>query len=687
MYPRAERLDLVDELHGHPVPDPYRWLENPDDPDTRRWSQEQDALVDEARTGWSMREEFAAELTRLLSAGAVSAPRWRRSRSFEWRRAADAEMGVLLTTDPDGTERVLIDPMDLDPEGTTTLDRWEPSAEGDLIAYQLSSGGTEFSRLYVMDVATGANVEGPIERVRYASVAWLRGGAAFYYVRYLAEVPDDDPALYRRVYLHRLGTDPDDDPLVFGESAPKGTYFGVQVSSDGRYLTVTASLGTDPRNDCWLADLNLSTAEKPALQPLQVGVDARVWPQVRGGVVYLYTDRDAPRGRVCACLPDALEYDEWRELVGEDPVAVLNDFVILDGAEISRPLMVVARTRHAVSELTRHDLATGARLGTVDLPGLGAVAELSCRPVGGREAWFSYTDYSTPSTVYRLDGRTGEVTVWRPSATPVPLAVSQVTCTSADGTPVRLFVIESPDRTPGPAPTILYGYGGFNNGLTPGFAAGTTAWVRAGGVYAVANLRGGNEEGEQWHRAGMLGAKQNVFDDFYACAQWLFDNGNATPATLGIRGGSNGGLLVGAAITQHPEAYAAAVCGAPLLDMLRYERFGLGSTWAGEYGHADDPDEFEWLYAYSPYHHVEAGVAYPAVLFAVFDGDTRVDPLHARKMAAALQYATRGAGPILLRREGQVGHGARAVSRTVGLVADELSFLAAHLGLTPPHAL
>ena len=493
MYPRAERLDLVDELHGHSVADPYRWLEDADDPATRRWSEWQDALLDEARATWATRDAFAAEVTQLLSAGAVSAPRWRRSRSFEWRRAADAQMGVLLTTDPDGTERVLVDPMDLDPAGTTTLDRWEPSAEGDLLAYQLSSGGTEFSRLYVIDVVSGALVDGPIERVRYASVAWLRGGEAFYYVRYLAEMPDDDPALYRRVYLHLLGTDPQDDPVVFGADSPKGTYFGVQVSADGRYLTVSASLGTDPRNDCWLADLSLSTPDKPMLQALQVGVDARVWPLVRAGVVYLRTDRDAPRGRVCACLPDALDYDGWRELVAEDPVAVLDDFVILDGAEISRPLLVVARTRHAVSELTRHDLATGARLGTVDLPGLGAVAELSCRPVGGREAWFNYTDYSTPSTVYRLDGRTGEVTVWRRSAGPVRLAVRQVTCTSIDGTPVHLFVIESPDRPPGPAPTILYGYGGLQHRAD---ARGSPPRHRVGqrrrGL-RVANLRGGSE--------------------------------------------------------------------------------------------------------------------------------------------------------------------------------------------------
>jgi prolyl oligopeptidase len=685
MYPTAERLDIVDEMHGESVADPYRWLEDPDSPATKAWAAAQDALVAAARDGWPAREPLRAELTRLFAVGDVASPAWRRSRSFEWVRRGEAELGVLLTTDPDGTQRVLVDPMAIDPSGTTTLDTWQPSAEGDVLAYQLSTGGTEFCRLYLGDVATGAELEPPIDRVRYSSVAWLRGGAAFYYVRHLAAAePGEDPSLHRRVYLHRLGTDPRTDPLVFGEGSPSGTYFHVEVSADGRYLTITASLGTDPRNDAWLADLTAADPATPVLQPLQVDVDARLRPSVRAGVVYLYTDRDAPRGRICACLPDDLEYEAWRELVAEDPVAVLDDFVILDGAEISRPLLVVARTRHAVSELSRHDLATGARLGTVDLPGLGTVSQLRARPVGGREAWFSYTDFVTPSTVYKLDGRTGDVEVWRRAADLEVdgLLTRQASCTSLDGTPIHLFLIEPAVRPDRPLPTVLSGYGGFGLRRTPAFNPAIVAWVRAGGVYAVANLRGGGEEGEQWHRAGMLGGKQNVFDDFHACVEWLTRSRVASPATLGLSGGSNGGLLVGAALTQHPHACAAIVCSAPLLDMVRYERFGLGSTWAGEFGHAADPEEFAWLYAYSPYHHVRDGVAYPAVMFTVFDGDTRVDPLHARKMAAALQHATRGSGPILFRREAEVGHGARSVTRSVGLLVDQLGFLAAQLGLT-----
>ncbi len=696
MYPAAERLELVDDLYGNAVPDPYRWLEDATDPATQVWSAAQDELVDEARETWPLRPALHEALTALHGAGDVASPIWRRGRPFEWRREAGAEHGALVTTDPDGSERVLVDPIVLDPSGLTTLDYWQPSPGGDLLAYQLSTGGTELSRLWVLDVHTGAVVDGPIDRVRFSPVAWLEPEPAFYYVRHLAagSVNDadgdarDDPVLLRRVHLHRLGVDPEADPVVFGAGSARGTYFGAQVSADGRWLTITANLGTDPRNDAWLADLSRSTPDRPELRELQIGVDARLHPYVRDGVVYLLTDRDAPRGRLCVTRPDRLEYQAWRELVAEDPVAVLEDYVVLDGAEMARPLLVVSRRRHAVSELSRHDLADGTRLGAVELPGLGSVIGLTAHPVGGREAWFTYTDFVTPSTVYQLDGRTGDRGMWRsaPAAQPATgITTRQVVYESLDGTPVRLFLITESEPGPdAPRPTILYGYGGFGISPVPVFDPVIVAWVRAGGAYAVANLRGGGEEGEQWHRAGMLGAKQNVFDDFEAAARWLVANQVTDAGTLAIRGGSNGGLLVAAAMTQHPEEFAAVVCSKPLLDMVRYEHFGLGATWAGEYGSAGDPDELGWLLSYSPYHHVRPGVGYPAVLFTVFDGDTRVDPLHARKMTAALQYASAGPGPVLLRRESDVGHAGRAVSRAVNLVADELAFLGAQLGLAPP---
>jgi len=336
-----------------------------------------------------------------------------------------------------------------------------------------------------------------------------------------------------------------------------------------------------------------------------------------------------------------------------------------------------------------HDLATGERLGQVPLPGLGSVAGLSERPEGGHEAWFGYTDYTTPSAVLRFDARDSSVTTWAtaPGSVQVPAVTArQVTYQSKDGTPVRMLVLSGSHRDDvpeGPRPAILYGYGGFDISLTPAYSPNVLAWVSAGGVYAVANLRGGSEEGEEWHRAGMLDRKQNVFDDFHAAAETLIRDGWTTPEQLAISGGSNGGLLVGAALTQRPGLYAAVVCSAPLLDMVRYERFGLGQTWNVEYGTASDAEHLGWLLAYSPYHHVVPGTAYPAVLFTVFANDTRVDPVHAYKMCAALQHATSSGQwrPVLLRAEAQVGHGARAVSRMAELAGDTLAFAARHTGL------
>ena len=600
---------------------------------------------------------------------------------------------MLLTIDPDATERVLVDPIVVDPSGATTLDAWQPSQQGDLLAYQLSVGGTEESVLRVLDVVNGQDVDGPIDRARYSPVAWLPDGKAFYYVRRLPAdaVPAGEEQFHRRVYLHRLGTDPGQDIELFGGGLSKTNYYGVHVSRDGRWLVVTAAEGTAPRNDVWLADLSASTPEAPQLEPVQVGVDARAYPHVgRDGRLYVWTDRDAPRGRLAVADPSRPGPETWHDLLPEDPEAVLEDYSILD--DLDRPVLLASWTRHGLSELSVHDLSSGHRMTTLGLPGLGSIGGLSERPEGGHEAWFAYTDHTTPVVVLHYDGKTAEVDTWAqsPGVVTVPKVRSrQVVYQSADGTDVRMIilspgtVVDRPDQPYWrPRPTVLYGYGGFGLPLTPAYSASVLAWVEAGGVWAVAGLRGGGEEGEAWHRVGMREHKQNVFDDFHAAARYLVDEGWTTPEQLGISGGSNGGLLVGAALTQHPELYRAVVCSAPLLDMVRYEQFGLGATWSDEYGSAALPTELGWLLSYSPYHHVRDGVVYPAVLFTVFDGDTRVDTMHARKMCAAVQAATAAdpaTRPILLRAEGDVGHGARAVSRTVELAADQLGFLSAHL--------
>ncbi|MCP2341897.1 prolyl oligopeptidase family serine peptidase [Actinomadura rupiterrae] len=683
-YPSAPRQDVADDLHGHRVPDPYRWLEDAGSEDTAKWLAAQDELFHQTVDGLPGRDRLRARLGELLGAGSVGAPVWRGDRRFFTRRRAEQEHPVLYTVDPDGSERVLVDPTALDPTGTTTLDGWQPDKEGRLLAYKVSHGGDEESLLYVLDVASGERVEGPIDRTRNSVVAWLPGGEEYYYVRRLApaDVPDGEDQFHRRVFLHRVGADPDTDVLVFGDGLDKTNYYGIGVSRDGRWLTVTASAGTAPRNDLWIADLTAAPLRSPEFREVQVGVDASTGLHVgRDGRAYVFTDRDAPRSRVCVTDPSDPSYENWRDLVPEDPEAVLTDYAILD--DLHRPVLLAAWTRHAVSEISVHDLETGERTGGVPLPGLGSVGGIVERPEGGHEAWFGYTDNVTPSSVLHYNARTGATKVWAsaPGTVAVPeIETRQVTYTSKDGTDVRMLVISRPDGT-GPRPAVLYGYGGFNISLTPAYSASILAWVEAGGVYAVANLRGGSEEGEDWHRAGMRDRKQNVFDDFHAAAERLIADGLTTPSQLAISGGSNGGLLVGAALTQRPDLYRAVVCSAPLLDMVRYEKFGIGQIWNDEFGTADKPDELEWLLSYSPYHHVREGVDYPAVLFTIFDSDSRVDPLHARKMCAALQHATSSAQPVLLRRESDVGHAARSVTRSTALMTDTLSFLASQTGL------
>lgn len=684
-YPPAGRDDLVEELHGVSVADPYRWLEAPDDPATEEWLAAQEKLFAAEMGALPGRDRFKARIAELLRSGSIGAPVWRGERRLFMRRTPEQEHAVLYTVDPDGTERALLDPMALDPTGLTTLDSWQPDKEGRLLAYQVSVGGDEESSLYLMDIASGDRIEGPIDRCRYSPIAWLPGGEAFYYVRRLpaTEVPEGEEQFHRRVHLHRVGTSTIEDVLIFGAGMEKTNYYGVAVSRDGRRLQISASRGTAPRNDLWVADLSASSPESPELVVVQEDVDAQTALHFgRDGLLYVFTDRDAPRARICVTDPATPQFEHWRDLIPQDPEAVLTDFAILD--DLDRPVMLVGWTRHAISEISVHDLSTGERIGQVPTPGLGTIGGISERPEGGHEAWFGYTDNTTPPTIQRFDARTGETTLWAasPGAVEVPAVdTEQMTYRSADGTEVHMLVISSPGAE-GPRPTILYGYGGFGLSMTPGYSASILTWVESGGSYAIAQLRGGGEQGEEWHRAGMLAHKQNVFDDLHAAAEHLIATGVTTASRLAISGGSNGGLLVGAALTQRPDLYAAVVCSAPLLDMIRYELFGLGATWNVEYGSAEKPDEFAWLHGYSPYHHVRENVSYPATLFAVFQSDTRVHPLHAWKMCAALQYAQEADRPILLRNETEVGHGARAISKTVELAADQLTFLAHHTGLT-----
>ena len=660
IYPPAERQPVVDHLHGHAVPDPYRWLEDPESPATRSWLAAQDDLWRGHAAALPRRDGWRARVSQLTDAGTVGPPLWRGRRRFFLRRTARQEHAVLYTVAPDGAEETLIDPMEIDPSGLTTLDKWQPDLDGRLLAYQLSRLGDEQSELRVMDVGTRQIVDGPIDRCRYSPMAWLPDGKSFYYVR------------SRQVCLHRLGTPAGDDIVICGAERS----YGLGISYNGRWLTVSAPSGGG--NDLWLADLSSSSPDRPDLRVIQEGVDAVTVSTVgRDGRLYLLTTLDAPRGRLCVADPARPRPEHWLDLVGPDPEAVIGDFAITGDS-----VLLVGWTRHAISEISVHDLRTGERRGEVPLPGLGSAGGMSTRPGGGHEVWFTYTDGVTPPSVHRYDVRTGQTSLWAgaPGTVEVPkLQARQVVYPSADGTAVRMVVLARPGT--GPRPAILYGYGGFGLSLTPSYSSYILPWVEAGGIFALAQLRGGGEEGAQWHRDGMLDRKQNTFDDFTAAAEKLIADGWTTAGQLGVCGESNGGLLVGAAVTQRPDLFAAAVCSAPLLDMVRYERSGLGPSWRSEYGSADDPEQLGWLLGYSPYHRVTDGVDYPAMLLTTFDGDSRVDPMHARKMCAALQRAASGSRPVLLRHENGVGHGSRSVSRSVDLAADMLAFLAAHTGL------
>ncbi|MDH6578741.1 prolyl oligopeptidase family serine peptidase [Kitasatospora sp. MAP5-34] len=675
-YPPAPRAELTEELHGHLVADPYRALEHPQDPRTAAWSTAQDVLYRQARSGWPMLGQLERRIGELLDIGTMSAPFAHGPRLFNTRQRPGQDLPSLVVAE-DGRVRTLFDPLALDPTGDTVLESWSASLEGGRVAVQYSVGGTEDSVLLVLDAATGELLDGPIDRVRRSTLAWLPGGGSFYYVRRLPpELNPGQERYHRRVWLHRVGADPAEDVLVFGAGrAPEQFY---SVATDGRLLTVTATAGASPRTDIWVADLAEGTLERPLLRPVQEGVDARATPYPHAGSLYLATRHGAPRGRI-----DLVAGGERRVLVPEDPEAVLEDFAVLDGPELERPVALVTRTRHALSEITVHDLATGEQLAEVRLPGSGTVGPLRTRQEPGCEAWFGYADHVTPSRALRFDARTGRTELWgAPEGSPsTGVKTTQVVCSSHDGTPVRMFVISPTGRPDRPRPTVLSGYGGFGASMVPGYAAHALAWAEAGGVYVVACLRGGGEEGEEWHRAGRRERKQNTFDDLDAAADHLVAEGWADPGRLALMGSSNGGLTVGAALTQRPEKYAAVGCIAPLLDMVRYERSGMGPSWRDEYGSADVPGELATLLGYSPYHRVRPGVRYPAVLFGVADGDTRVDPLHARKMCAAVQDASTGPGPVLLRRESGVGHGVRGVASTTALLADVMAFFADRLRL------
>ncbi|TYB60242.1 S9 family peptidase [Nonomuraea sp. PA05] len=682
--PAARRDDVRELIAGHEVVDPYRWLEDPDSPETRDWLAAQADLFARARDGWRAGGWFK-ELRQLTSFERLSVPQWRGGRAFYTCLRPGAEHPALMVRDgrsdggsdsrSDGKgdgkgDRVLFEPDTADPERRTVLGYWSASADGRLMAYQTAVGGSERFTLRVLDVGSGTHVGAPIDGCRYSAVAWLPGQDAFYYTRY-------DERSGPQLRLHRVGESARADTVILGAGSDRTAELDALVGQDGRLLVVQVASGLSAANEVWVADLRESPADRPVLRRLPLPEDGwtSAWP-APGGRLYLLTDAGAPRGRLLVAGPPERGEMRPRPLIPEDPEAVLDGFAVLDG------LLLVHWTIAGRGAVTRHDPATGGLLGQIELPGPGIVTELA--PGGqGDEACYEYSDRVTPETVYRYQARTGASTPWRRSPAPVtpPVRASQTVCAAPDGTPVRILLLAPSWHRAGPLPAIIEGYGAFGEPRIADYYAAALAWAGRGGLFAVACVRGGGENGEAWHHAGRREHKQRGIDDFLAAAGHLVAAGHTTPDRLGAFGTSAGGLLAGAAATQRPDQFAAVACSAPLLDMARYELTGLGEHWREEFGSRESPEELGWLLGYSPYHRVVPGTPYPAVLLSAFAEDTRVDPLHARKMTAALQFATTSRRPVLLRHEAGAGHGERGRTGRLSYFADVLAFFAHELGL------
>jgi prolyl oligopeptidase len=682
-YPPARRDDQVDVLHGVPVPDPYRWLEDASSVEVKRWAADEDKLARDYLRNLPGRDAFAARLKELFYVESAGTPRHVGNRWFYGKRDAGKEKAAVYWREGrHGTDRVLLDPNTWSADGSVSLGAWNPSWDGTKVAYAVKGNNSDEATLYVIDVHTGKKSEvDVIEGAKYAFPSWTPSGDGFYYTRVPVEgtVPTADRPGYAEVRFHKLGAPAASDRLIHERTGDPKTFLGAGLTRDGRWLIATIEHGWTS-TDVYFQDLHEA---KPQWKPLIVGVDARYDVSVDRGHFFVLTNEGAPKYRVFRVDPAHPERDRWVEIVPERADATL------EGLSIVGHKLSLAYLRDVVSHLELRD-ENGAKVRDVELPALGSASSLS-GDADDDLAYYAFQSFTYPTEIFETSVATGKTTTWYKLNVPVDAskyAIDQSFATSRDGTRIPFFVVRARDsgRLDGgdapaaPRETVLYGYGGFQAAQAPFFASSIFPWLERGGVWVVANLRGGSEYGEDWHRHGMRREKQRVFDDYFAVAEELVSQGITRPEKLAAMGASNGGLLVGAAITQRPELFRVALCGVPLLDMVRYHLFGSGKTWIPEYGSAEDADDFAALLAYSPYHHVVAGARYPATLILSADSDDRVDPMHARKFAALLQWASAGP-PVLLRIEKHSGHGgADLVRAAVEKLADEYAFALNEMG-------
>ena len=661
--PPTTRTDNVKEtLHGLDVVDPYRWLEDQESKETRDWIDNQNRHTQSILSALPGREALKQRLTELMKIESVGMPVERGGRYFYSKRRADQDLSVLYVRKGKiGEEEVLVDPHTMSADKTVSVSLSDVSLDGSLIAFSVRRGGEDEAEVRWMNVETRRELSDTLPRARYFGVAVKPDKSGFYYCRHGKEGS--------RVFYHRMGADFASDAELFGKgySAEKG--IGIDLSEDGRYLLMTVFYGSaGDKTELHLLDAHQGTP----ITPIVADVQARFYGQIAGDNLFVQTNWNAPNSRVLKVDLKNPSREHWREIVPETEGSI-------QGVSLAGASVFVNYLREVRSSVKVFD-GDGKPLRDIVFPSLGTVGSVYGRWNSG-EAFFQFTSFHIPTTIYRYGVADGKQEVWARLNVPIEsdaMEVKQVWYESKDRTRIPMFLVHREGlKLDGSHPTLLYGYGGFTQSLTPTFTPRAALWVERGGVFAMPNLRGGGEFGEKWHKAGMLDKKQNVFDDFIAAAEWLVKNRYTRPSRLAISGGSNGGLLVGAALTQRPELFRAVVCSYPLLDMVRYHRFLIAKFWVPEYGSADDPQQFKFIHAYSPYHHVVVGTNYPAVLLITGDADTRVAPLHARKMAALLQSATGSDRPVLLHYDTKAGHvgGTAPVSKRIEELADELSFL------------
>jgi prolyl oligopeptidase len=674
VYPTANRGEQVDDYHGVKVADPYRWLEDLDSQPTRDWVAAENRVTTDYLAAIPEREPIRKRLTELWNYERYSVPARHGGRYFFSRNDGLQNQNVLYRVDAlDGEPKLVLDPNTLSADGTIAATDWSISEDGKLLAYGLSSGGSDWQEWRVRDIDSGRDLDDHLKWVKFSDAAWTYDNKGFFYSRYdepREGRPLEEANFNQKLYYHRIGTPQSADELIYQRPDHKEMGFIATVTQDGRYLVIHAWKGTETHNGVFYKDL--SVPGSPVVELLGAFDAAYGFIANDGPVLWFQTDLAAPRGRVVAIDLRDPARDKWRELIPQGTET-------LQGVACLNQTFVTLYLKDAHSQVRQFDLA-GKALREVELPGLGSADGFTGR-CKDRETFFAFSSFTTPGTIYRYDLESGKASVFRrpdlKGFDPNRYETKQVFFPSKDGTRIPMFITaRKGTKLDGSNPTYLYGYGGFSVSMVPAFSPTVVDWMERGGVYAVANLRGGGEYGEEWHLAGAKLKKQNVFDDFIAASEWLIANGYTSRRRLAIAGYSNGGLLTAACMVQRPELYGAVIVGVGVLDMLRFHKFTIGWGWTSDYGSPDNAAEFKALYAYSPYHNLKPGTAYPPTLITTADHDDRVVPAHSFKFAAALQRANGGPNPTLIRIETRAGHGGgKPVSKKIDEAADELSFL------------